>query len=72
MTEKILKSRVQLGKKIAQLRNKKQISQKSLALQLGISYAYLANVELGRVSIGHDNLQRILFALDAKMAVVEK
>lgn len=59
-----------IGKRIADLRNKKGFSQRQLAELTGINYANICKIENGRYSVGFDVLSRIAEVFDMKIDFV--
>ena len=64
--------RESIGKRIAELRKEKELSQVDLALKAGLDKGHIARIELGRYSVGLDTLQKIADALDVKIDLIEK
>ena len=63
--------RENIGKRIAELRKKRKLSQVDLALKTGIDKGHIARIELGRYSVGLDTLQKIADALEVKIELIE-
>jgi transcriptional regulator with XRE-family HTH domain len=61
-----------IGKRIAELRKERELSQVDLALKAGLDKGHIARIELGRYSVGLDTLQKIADALDVKIDLIEK
>lgn len=61
-----------IGKRIAELRKERELSQVDLALKAGLDKGHIARIELGRYSVGIDTLQKIADALDVKLELIEK
>lgn len=61
-----------IGKRIAELRKERELSQVDLALRAGLDKGHIARIELGRYSVGLDTLQKIADALDVKLELIEK
>ena len=61
-----------IGKRIAELRKERKLSQVDLALKAGLDKGHIARIELGRYSVGLDTLQKIADALDVKIDLIEK
>lgn len=61
-----------IGKRIAELRKERELSQVDLALKAGLDKGHIARIELGRYSVGLDTLQKIAEALDVKLELIEK
>ena len=51
--------RVQIGKRIRELRQAKGLSQEAFALEIGLDRTYIASVENGRRNISIVNLEKI-------------
>ena len=60
-----------IGKRIAELRKEKELSQVDLALKTGLDKGHIARIELGRYSVGLDTLQKISDALEVKIELIE-
>ena len=63
--------RENIGKRIAELRKKRKLSQVDLALKTGLDKGHIARIELGRYSVGVDTLQKIADALDVRIELIE-
>ena len=61
------KARYEIGKRIAELRKERGVSQTQLADAIGMAQPNLANIEAGRYSTTIDVLERIADALGAKL-----
>ena len=61
-----------IGKRIAELRKERKLSQVDLALKAGLDKGHIARIELGRYSVGLDALQKIADALEVKIDLIEK
>ena len=61
-----------IGKRIAELRKERKLSQVDLALKTGLDKGHIARIELGRYSVGLDTLQKIADALEVKIELIEK
>jgi len=61
------KARYAIGKRIAELRKERGVSQTQLADAIGMAQPNLANIEAGRYSTTIDVLERIADALGAKL-----
>lgn len=61
------KARYEIGKRIAELRKERGMSQTQLAEAIGMAQPNLANIEAGRFSTTIDVLERIADALGAKI-----
>lgn len=61
-----------IGKKIAELRKQKGISQAKLASLTGLDAGHIARIELGRYSVGIDVLSKIGNALNCNLDFIEK
>lgn len=60
-----------IGKRIAELRKERKLSQVDLALKTGLDKGHIARIELGRYSVGLDTLQKIADALNVKIELIE-
>jgi len=61
------KARYEIGKRIAELRKERGMSQTQLAEAIGMAQPNLANIEAGRYSTTIDVLERIADALGSKL-----
>ena len=62
--------RVQLGKRIRELRSKKKLTQEKLAERAGLHWKYLGEVERGIPTISMENLNKIASALDVPLTTL--
>ena len=62
--------RLRIGRKIAELRKEKGLSQVALAEKVNLKPSYIARIELGQHSTGIDLLSRIAEALGARIEFV--
>lgn len=62
--------RVRIGKRIRDLREKKRMEARDLALLTGIDAANISRIEQGKYSIGVDILSRICIILDAHLDLI--
>ena len=53
-----------VGKRIRELRNEKELSQEKLAFKADIDRTYLAGVELGKRNLSIKSLEKIVKALE--------
>lgn len=53
-----------VGKRIRELRNAKELSQEKLALKADIDRTYLAGVEQGKRNLSIKSLEKIIIALE--------
>lgn len=51
---------IEIGKRIAELRKKLNMSQRQLAEKVGINYGYIAKIELGKHNVGVNTICRIM------------
>ena len=65
-------NRIELGIMIKQLRAKNNVSQRKLAAMAGVTPASIANIELGKYSVGVDILFKILDALHSDIKITDK
>jgi transcriptional regulator with XRE-family HTH domain len=63
--------RERIGKRIAELRKKKGLSQVRLAELSGIDSGHIARIELGKYSTGIDILAKIGYALGCRIDFIE-
>lgn len=64
--------RIRIGKRIAEIRKSKGLSQAKLAELTGIAYGNIARIETGKYSTGIDLLSRIAVALGYQLDFIEK
>lgn len=69
MVQKKKKARYEIGKRIAELRKERGMSQTQLAEAIGMAQPNLANIEAGRFSTTIDVLERIADALGATIGL---
>jgi transcriptional regulator with XRE-family HTH domain len=62
----------EIGKRIRQYREKRNVTQEALAFEANLHRAYLGQIERGEKNIGLINLQKIAKALNTKMAILLK
>lgn len=67
-----MNDRERIGKRIAELRKKKGLSQVRLAELSGIDSGHIARIELGKYSTGIDILARIGKALNCRIDFIEE
>lgn len=60
---KVTKPRVQLGKKIRELRKKIGISQEELGFRANLHRTYIGSIERGEQNISIDNIHKVAKAL---------
>ena len=56
------------GKRVRELRNKKNVSQEALAFKAGIDRTYMTSVENGKRNISIQNIEKIIRALGVTMS----
>lgn len=66
------KNREHIGKRIAEIRREKGLSQAKLAELTGIAPSNIARIETGKYSTGIDILSKIADALNYKVDFIEK
>ena len=64
--------RLRIGKRIAEIRNEKGISQAKLAELTGIDSGHIARIELGKYSTGIDILSKIAEVLNYKVDFIKR
>lgn len=64
--------RERIGKRIAEIRKSKGLTQRKLAELAEIGYGHLARIETGKYSTGIDLLCRIADVLEYKVEFIEK
>lgn len=67
-----MNDRERIGKRIAEIRKSKGVSQAKLSELTGIAPGNIARIETGRYSIGIDLLSKIADALGYKLDFLEK
>lgn len=67
-----MNEREKIGKRIAELRHEKKLSQVQLAELSGVGYSHIGRIELGRYSVGIDTLSKIAEALGVELEFVKK
>ena len=65
-----MNEREKIGKRIAELRAEKRISQVGLSEISGVGYSHIARIELGKYNIRIDTLEKIAKAFDKKIDFV--
>lgn len=65
--EEEINHRVRIGKRIAELRKLKGVSQSKLATLTGLDSGYIGRLEMGRIDVGIENLSKIGDMLDADL-----
>ena len=66
-----MEERVRIGKRIAELRKAKGVTQAKLAEKTGFSQSNIGRIETGRYSVGLDVLSKIASALGASVKLVK-
>lgn len=66
-----LNERERIGKRIAELRKQKGLSQARLAELVSINQGHIARIELGKYSTGIDILAKIGYALGCRIDFIE-
>lgn len=61
--------RLELAYKISQLREKKHLSQKELAMRLDTTQSVIARIEAGQQNLTTDTLQKIALVFDKKVKI---
>ncbi len=59
--------RQRIGRRIAEIRKDKGLTQRQLGEMCGIQQGHIARIELGKYSVGLDTLSLIAEALDKKV-----
>jgi len=67
-----MNERERIGKRIAELRSEKGLSQAKLAELSGVGYSHIARIEKGYYSVGIDVLAKIAGALGVELDFVKK
>lgn len=65
-------ARIDIGKRIAELRKQQGMKQSDLADHAGVTAANISRIETGRYSPGLDVLARIANTLGCELAIIEK
>lgn len=71
MEPKRSEERKRIGERIKELRKKRNLDAKSLAMRIGIDASNLSRIEQGHYSVGFDILSKIATALNAKVDIIE-
>lgn len=66
-----MNERERIGKRIAQLRAEKGLSQAQLGELSGVGHSHIARIEMGRYSVGIDTLAKLGDALGVKIDFVK-
>lgn len=64
--------RERIGKRIAEFRKQKGLSQMQLADLSGVGHSHIARIELGRYSVGIDTLAKLAAVFDYEIDFVKK
>ena len=64
--------RVQIGRQLAELRNKRGLSTRQLADICGVTYVNISKIENGRYNVSIDILNKVCDALDADIRIIDK
>ena len=72
ITESQLQNRIAIGKRIAEIRQSKKLTQVQLAELSGLNRVNINKIENGRYNVSIDILQKVCDALDVKLDIVEK
>ena len=67
-----MKIELKVGKRIKEIREKKNISQKDLSFSADLDRSYIASVENGKRNISIVNLEKIANALDVTLSELFK
>ena len=67
-----MNDRERIGKRIAELRKEKGISQEKLAELSGVGYSHIARIEVGKYSVGIDTLSKIGKVFDCDVDFIQK
>jgi len=67
-----MKERERIGKRIAELRIEKGLTQARLAELSGVGYGHIARIEQGRYSVGIDTLGKLGEALGVELGFKPK
>ncbi|QOS66689.1 helix-turn-helix transcriptional regulator [Eggerthella guodeyinii] len=61
------KDRLRFGQRVRERREEQSLSQRKLALMIGMDNTYLGRIEAGRCSLSIDTMSRIASALDVEI-----
>lgn len=64
--------RERIGKRIAEIRKKRGLTQEQLSELTGFQRANIGKIETGRYSVGIDVLHKICEALNVEIALIDK
>lgn len=67
-----MNERERIGKRIAELRHARGLSQVQLAEISGVGYSHIARIEKGRYSVGIDTLSKISEALNVQVDFIKR
>lgn len=69
--EQTISHREQIGRQVAELRNKRGLSIRQLAAQCGVASSNIGKIERGRYNVSIDILGRVCDALGARLRIEE-
>lgn len=61
------KDRLRFGQRVRECREEQGLSQRKLALMIGMDNTYLGRIEAGRCNLSIDTMSRIASALDVEI-----
>lgn len=64
--------RLRIGRRIAEIRKEKGMTQTQLAELCGLQQAHIARIENGKYSVGLDTLAQIADAMEARIDIIIK
>lgn len=64
--------RLRIGRRIAELRKERGMSQAVLAERTGLQQAHIARIETGRYSVGFDTLTKIAQAMMVRLDFIDQ
>lgn len=67
--QSILLTRQKIGKKIKELRESKNMSQRQLEKMTGLTHNHICRIEAGKYNLSIDTLSRLCTALDAEITI---
>lgn len=72
ITESQLQNRIAIGKRIAEIRKKRGLTQEQLSELTGFQRANIGKIETGRYGVGIDVLHKICEALNVEISLIDK
>lgn len=70
--DRTISHREQIGRQVAELRNKRELTTRKLAEMCGVNFSNIGKIERGSYNVSVDILGRVCDALGAELRIVEK